>query len=78
MLSRVPSWVLLIAGLTGVGLTIAYGSIDDPRESQSGLWQLTLLLGLLLMDLALSTYLERRGWNLQAVLRKRRERRERL
>jgi hypothetical protein len=73
MLSRVPSWVLLVAGLTGVGLTAAYGSIDA-HESLSWLWQLTWLLGVVLMVLALSTYLERRGWTVLALLRKRRER----
>jgi peptidoglycan/LPS O-acetylase OafA/YrhL len=74
MLSRVPSWVLLAAGLTGVGLTAAYGSIDV-HESLSWWWQLAWLLGVVLMVLALSTYVERRGWSVEALLRKRRERR---
>jgi uncharacterized membrane protein HdeD (DUF308 family) len=72
MLSRVPSWVLLVAGLAGLGLQAASGLNDDPH---TGFWYLTWLLGIVLMILGFVTYADRRGWTLRALLRKRRERR---
>ena len=68
---KIPGWVLLLIGLTGVAALVVLAMVDRNGGGPFWLWLVTSLLVLTLIPFAIGTYAEQKGWTLAQRRRRR-------